>query len=162
MEELQAETDKAIARYAENTICPATGKSIRESWQNELLALRPLPKLPEPFDKVVTRTVRPDCCVVFENRQYTVPFQYVKDQVEIRGCADQIQLLADGKIIQEYPRHTAERILIDERCYEGPATDRVVPPPPLGEMTCRLKEIMETSVETRSIDFYAALSEVAK
>lgn len=100
--------------------------------------------------------------MAFEGRRYTVPFEYVKERVEVRGCAGRVQILAHGKVVQEYPRHTAERILINESCYDGPPTDRVLPPPPLGKLTTKLKEVMETDVEARSIDIYAALAEVAK
>ena len=162
IEELQQETDRAIERYARNTICPATGKTIHASWQDEVQLLRPPTLLPEPFDKVVTRVVRTDCCVFFENRQYTVPFQFVKEPVEIRGCADRVQILAHGKVVKEYPRHTEERILIDRTCYEGPATDRALPPPPQGKLTSRLEEVMALGVQTRSIDYYAKIAEVAR
>lgn len=162
LEELQAETDRAIQRYADRTICPATGKTIQRSWQDELPFLRPLSQLPDPFDKLVTRVVQADCCVAFEGRRYTVPFEFVKERVEIRGCAGRVQILAHGKVVQEYPRHTAERILIDESCYDGPATDRVLPPPPLGRLTTRIQEVVNANVEARSIDIYAAVAGVAK
>lgn len=38
-------------------ICPATGKTVRASWEEEREHLRPLPILPEPFDISVTRPV---------------------------------------------------------------------------------------------------------
>ncbi len=61
----------------------------------------------------------------FENRQYPVPFIHVGRQVEVRGCAGKVQILAAGSIIREYPRHTPERVLVDPSCYEGESTERV-------------------------------------
>jgi hypothetical protein len=82
--------------------------------------------------------------------------------VEIRGCADTVQILAQGEIVREYPRGTAERVLIDPSCYEGESTDRVLPPTPLGRMGRKLQEIMAMPVERRPIDLYAALAQVAR
>lgn len=110
----------------------------------------------------VTRTVHKDCMVRFENRSYPVPFALVGQRVEVRGCAATVQILADGRVVREYPRGTEERILIDPTCYEGEATDRVLPPTPLGKMGRRLQEIWEMPVERRPLDLYSALSEVAR
>ena len=81
---------------------------------------------------------------------------------EVRGCATTVQVLADGQVVAEYPRGTAERLLIDPACYEGEATDRVLPPTPLGKMGRRLQEIWQMPVEQRPLDLYVALSEVAR
>ena len=74
LEELQALTDERVERWAEQALCPATGRTVQESWQQELGRLAPLPLLPEPFDVAVTRPVHPDCTVHFEGRLYSVPF----------------------------------------------------------------------------------------
>ena len=111
---------------------------------------------------VVTRLVGRDCTVRFEGRTYAVPFAYVGTQVEVRGCAGKVQILAQGQVVQEYRRHTQERILIDPRCYQGEATEGVLPPPPLGKLGRRLQEILELPVEQRPLDLYAALAEVAR
>lgn len=162
IEEIQGLSDQRIAQWAQRAICPATGSSVRESWERERPFLGALPILPEPFDIAVTRPVRRDCTVSFENRFYCVPFRYVGERVEVRGCAGKVQLLADGQVLREYPRHTAERILVDPTCYEGEATKRVLAPPPLGKMGRKLAELSATPVEKRPIDLYAALAEVAR
>jgi len=73
-----------------------------------------------------------------------------------------VEIWAEGMQLMSYPRRSAERILIDPSCYEGEATDRVLPPPPLGRMGRRLQQIMEMPVDRRPIDLYAALAEVAR
>jgi hypothetical protein len=80
----------------------------------------------------------------------------------VRGCAGRVQILADGQVVQQYARGTRERVLIDPRCYEGAATERVLAPPPLGRMGRRLQEIASLPVEARPLDLYAALTEVAR
>lgn len=162
LEHLQQSTDERVERWADRASCPATGLSVLESWEKERRFLQPLPILPEPFDVAVTRTVRPDCMVSFENRSYSVPFEYAKEQVEIRGCSGSVQILARSRVIRQYPRNTKEQIMVDPTCYEGEATERVVPPTPLGKMGKKLEELYELPVEARPIDLYAALTEVSR
>ncbi len=51
---------------------------------------------------------------------------------------------------------------MDPGCFEGEATGRVLPPPPLGRMGRKLQEIYLLPVEARPVDLYAALAEVAR
>jgi transposase len=159
---LQRTTDEQVERWAQRAICPATGATVHESWQAEREYLRPLPALPEPFDLAVTRPVHDDCTVYFEGRQYVVPFDLARRQVEVRGCAGTVQILHGGTIVREYPRGTAKRLLIDPSCYEGEPTERALPPPPLGRMGRRLQDLLEMPVAQRPLDLYAALAEVAR
>lgn len=133
-----------------------------ESWRAEKERLAPLPVLPEPFDVVVTRPVTKDCMVAFEGHTYSVPFEHAGSEVEVRGCAGRVQVLADGRVLREYERGTERLVVIDPTCYEGPGTDRVAPPAPLGRMGARLQEILEMPVATRPIDLYEALAGVAR
>lgn len=162
LDHLQEVTDQRLEAWSKRTVCPATGKKIFESWEEEGERLAELPILPEPFDVVVTRPVHKDCMVYFENRSYPVPFVHVGKTVEVRGCAGKVQILAGGRIVREYPRHTPERLLLDPTCYEGKATDRVLPPTPLGRMGRKLQEIMAIPIQMRPLDLYAALAEVAR
>lgn len=162
LEDLQAWTDERLAAWSAKAVCPATGRSVEESWRAEKEHLAALPVLPEPFDVVVTRGVAKDCMVAFEGRSYAVPFAHVGTEVEVRGCAGKVQVLAGGRVVREYERGTAARVLIDPTCYEGEATDRVIPPAPLGRMSNRLAEILAMPVATRPMDLYAALVEVAR
>lgn len=162
LEELQAWTDERELKSAHRRRCPATGTSVYEAWQEEKPYLGALPLLPEPFDLVATRTVSGDCLVSFEGRQYSVPFAYLGKRVEARGCARDVQILADGCVVASHRRHTRERIVIDPRHFEGEATAEVIPPPPLGRMGRRLQEIASMEPERRPLDLYAALAEVAR
>ncbi len=163
LEELQQFTDARIERWAASAVCPATGTTVAAAWEAERALLRSLPAfLPEPFDVVARRPVHKDCMVRFEGRQYAVPFCCVGRHVEVRGCAAKVQVLFEDAVVVEYRRGTAERILIDPRCYAGESTDRVIAPPPLGRMGLRIAEIAKEGAPTRSIDFYARLMEVAR
>lgn len=159
--ELQSWTDERVEAWSDRTTCPATGDTVTRSWQAELAVMRALPVLPEPFDTVVTRRVHRDCTVNFEGRTYAVPFHLVGREVEVRGASGRVQVLTNGVVVQEYPRGTVERVLIDPSCYEGRSTERVQAPPPLGRMGRRMQEILELPVEERPLDLYAALAEVA-
>lgn len=162
LEELQAWTDARVETLASRRICPATGKTVQESWQDEQQHLKPLGMLPEPFDIAVTRKVHRDATVNFENRTYTVPFRLVKRRVEIRGCSEWVQVLWNGQVVAQHRRHTRERFVFDPAHYEGPGDDRVDPPVPLGKMGRRLLEIVSQPVQERPVDLYAALAEVAR
>lgn len=162
---LQEWTDAKALAMAKRRPCPATGKSIHESWLAERRFLQPLPEtLPEPFDIAVTRPVHKDCMVRFENHSYPVPFAYVGQEVEVRGCSGRVQIFdrETGQVLREYERHSAELIVIDQSCYEGEPTDRVQRPRPLGRMARKLVELAEMPVEERPVDLYAALAEVAR
>lgn len=161
-EELQSWTDERVARSAERRVCPPTGTSVRAAWEAEKSYLGPVPILPEPFDIVVTRTVAPDCTVVFEGRTYSVPFVLVGLRVEVRGCSEVVQVLHGARIVASHPRHTESRIVLDPQHFEGEATETILPPVPLGRMGRRLAQIAAMLPEQRPLDLYAELAEVAR
>ena len=159
---LQGDSDEQLARWDERRTCPATGRTVHDSWLEEQKALRPLPLLPEVFDVAVTRVVQKDCTVNFEGRAYSVPFRLCGLDVEVRVCATTVQVVHEGRVVAEHPRASRERVVLDPAHYEGPGDDRVAPPVPLGRMGRRLQEIVRQPVELRPIDLYAALAEVAR
>lgn len=161
-QQLQEHADNMDRQLAERRICPATGTTVIEAWRQERFFLSAVPLLPEPFDLVATRRVQPDCTVGFESRRYSVPFELLDRQVEVRGCAGVVQVVFDGGVVAEHPRHTPERILIDPAHYQGKASSEVLPPTPLGRMGRRLQEIAAMSPAQRPVDLYAALAEVAR
>jgi hypothetical protein len=89
---------------------------------------------------------------------------YMVRAMEVRGCSGSVQFLdpKTGIVLVSYPRHTAERILIDPACYAGPGTAEVLSPKPLSRMARKLEEIAAMPVERRPVDLYAALAEVAR
>jgi len=161
-EELQGWTDERVEKDARKRLCPATGTSVWEAWQEEKRHLAPLPLLPEPFDLAGTRTVAVDCTVAFEGRRYSVPFAHLGRAVTVHGCSRVVQVWAEGRVIAEHPRHGRERIVLDPRHYEGEATVDILPPLPLGRFGRRLEELMRMTPEKRPLDLYAALAEVAR
>ena len=161
--ELQAYTDEAVLSSARRRTCPVTGDSVLASYEVERGHLTPLPwPLPEPFDLVQQRRVGLDATVRFEGRTYSVPFVYAERELEVRGCAEVVQMWTDGKVVASHPRRTRSRLLIDPAHYEGPGDDRVAAPVPLGKMGRRLEEIAAMVPERRPLDLYAALAEVAR
>jgi hypothetical protein len=84
--------------------------------------------------------------------------------VEVRGCSGHVQVVdpLTAAVLVSYPRHTRERIVIDQACYDGAGTAEVLPPKPLGRMARKLQEIASLPVERRPVDLYAALAEVAR
>jgi len=162
LEELQVRTDAEVEHSARRRRCPATGTSVWEAWHAERERLAPLPILPVPFDHVATRRVAGDALVAFEGRQYSVPFANLGRTAEVRGGAGRVQVIVDHCVVADHPRHTAERLVIDPRHYDGPATPTVAPPTPLGRLGRRLQELAMMPVERRPLDLYAALAEAAR
>jgi transposase len=163
LHQLQSWTDQELTRWAQQRLCPVTGDSVEVSWQAEQTRLRALPSpLPLTFEMAVTRTVQKDCTVHFEGRSYSVPFVLCGLPVEVRGCAELVQVLHEGRVVAEHPRHSRARLLLQPAHYEGPGDERVAPPVPLGKMGQRLQQIVLQPVEQRPVDLYAALAEVAR
>ncbi|SEB08995.1 IS21 family transposase [Rubrimonas cliftonensis] len=163
LEALQAWTDARVEERSHRLSCPVTGTSVAEAWGTERALLTPLPEtLPEPFDVVVRRPVGVDCMVSFEGRRYSVPFRFVRQEVEVRGLAGRVQILRDCAVIADHPRGGAALIVKDDAHYEGESTERVIAPQPLGRMGRRLQELAAAPVHHRSIDLYARLAEVAR
>jgi transposase len=160
---LQAWTDGEVDAWAARRVCPATGETVEASWRAEQRLLRPLPgPLPLAFDVAVTRSVHKDCTGGFEGRCYSVPFVLCGLAVEVRGCAEVVQVWHEGRVVAEHPRHSRQRLLLDPAHYEGPGDERVAPPVPLGKLGRRLQEIVSQPVEQRPLDLYAALAEVSR
>ena len=161
--ELQAWTDARLAARAAERRCPATGTAVAEAWTEERRLLTPLPEtVPEPFDLVAARRVGRDGLVAFEGRQYSVPLRLIGETVEVRGVAGAVQVLKDCEMVACHPRGTERRLVIDQRHYDGPSTERVIAPPPLGRMGARIQELATMPVARRSIDLYAEPAEVAR
>jgi len=157
---LQATTERLLAEQAERRTCPAAGTSVAEAFAAEQPLLRPCDQLVEVFDKTAIHPVDKSCMVNFECHEYSVPFAYAFQQVEVRGVGDQVHIYKDDTLIATHPRHSAERNVINLDHYEGEATLEVLPPTPLGKVAKRLLELAADDVEYRSIDFYADLAEV--
>ena len=165
LDDLQSFTDEQLLRDSRKRICPVTGQSVFETWRFEQELLRPIPAtLPEPFDLIRTCRVHKDATIRFEGRTYTVPFEYVHGEVEVRGCSGFLQVVdrKSGLILRKYPRGTEQRLFIDPSCYVGEATGTVALPRPLGRMSRQLEKIAALPLQLRSIDIYAQLAEVAR
>lgn len=165
LDALRGWMQQSAETHAQRHRCPATGTLIHDAWVVESNLLRPLPDpCPEPFDIAVTRIVARDCTAAFEGRRYGVPFAYVDFPVEVRGCAGRVQIVDPmiGKVLKVWPRHTKELLLIDQDCYAGESTDRVLAPIPLGALGKRLMELGADGVQRRSIDIYAAVADLVE
>jgi hypothetical protein len=65
-------------------------------------------------------------------------------------------------VLAIHARYTPARLVIDPAHYDGPGTARVLAPPPLGRMGAKIMAMATAPVAPRSIEFYAALAEVAR
>lgn len=149
-EELQGLLDARSEELLDRLECPVTGTTVRTAWLAERLLLLPIPTMAEPFDVVVTRQVSRDCLVSFEGRRYSVPFAWVGRCVEIRGTHRHVVMWGEGSEIARHARGTRHKLLIDPEHYEGPSTDRVERPTPLGHRA-RLQMAGLSSASAKSL-----------
>ncbi|MCY4629205.1 MAG: hypothetical protein OXE58_16755 [Acidobacteria bacterium] len=125
---LDARSDALLDRLR----CPVTGGTVREALAEERQALQPLPSSAELFDVEVARQVSRDCLVSFEGRRYSVPFAWVGRLVDVRGTARDVVVRGGGEEIARHRRGTRALVLMKQSHYDGPSTDRVIRPTPLG------------------------------
>ena len=139
LEDLNAAVLERALERAKKLINPVSGDSVYDTWLAEREVLRALPAtLPTPFDVQVVRKVGRDCLVNFEGRQYAAPFRFAGRPVQVRGVPGRVQIIAEGSVVQEYPRGTKALLLIDQACYEpaisGVTEQPIQPPTPLGRI----------------------------
>lgn len=132
LEELGRVLDARSEQLLDRLRCPVTGGTVREALAEERRVLQPLPSGAELFDVEVTRQVSRDCLVSFEGRRYSVPFAWVGRLVDVRGTARDVVVRGGGEEIARHRRRTEALLLLNESHYEGPSTDRVIRPTPLG------------------------------
>ena len=80
-----------------------------------------------------------------------------------------MQILVDGEIVQEYPRHTKARLLVDQACYDpakvssfrpansGATEQRVQAPAPLGRIGRAIVADKSWEAAQRPLSDYEAL-----
>ena len=141
---------------------PMTGTTITEALALERPLLQALPPVHEPFDCVVARRVSRDCLVSFEGRRYSVPFRVVRRTVEVRGTAQHVVVLAEGREVARHARHTAARLVLVSGHYDGASTAAVRAPTPLGRRAqLQLAGLPSPSAVARPMSAYIALVEEA-
>ncbi|MGH7711785.1 MAG: IS21 family transposase [Gemmatimonadaceae bacterium] len=162
--QLQQALDQRAAELHTRRRCPVTGTTVAEALVRERPLLQPVPAIHEPFDVVVARRVSRDCLVSFEGRRYSVPFAWVNRLLEVRGTAQHVVLLGEGRELARHPRGTARRLVLDAAHYEGDSTPSVVRPTPLG-MRARLQlsgvGLPAPTAIARPLSAYVALVEEA-
>lgn len=170
LEDLNEAVSERTLKRARKLINPVTGDSIYDTWLAERDALQALPEtLPLPFDVQVARTVGRDCLISFEGRQYAVPFPLTGRTVQVRGAPGKVQIIAEGRVVQEYPRGTKARLLVDRSCYDpakvsnlrpaisGVTEARVESPAPLGRIGRAIVAEKSWEAATRPLSDYEAL-----
>lgn len=161
LECLQSALDARAAALHMRRRSPMTGTSITDALVAERLLLQPVPTVHEPFDCVVARRVTRDCLVSFEGRRYSVPFASVGRQVEVRGTAQHVVILAEGREVARHDRHTAARLVLVSGHYDGPSTATVQAPTPLGRRAqlqlAAMPGLPTPAAVARPLDDYVAL-----
>jgi transposase len=165
LESFQAALDERAAELHDRRSSPMTGTTITEALSAERSLLQPVPAVHEPFDCVVARRVSRDCLVSFEGRRYSVPFAWVGHSVEVRGTAQHVVVVAEGRELTRHARHTAARLVLTPTHYEGESTQAVRAPTPLGRRAqlqlAGLRDLPTSTMIARPLSAYVALVEEA-
>ena len=165
LECLQAALAERAERLHDRRRCPMTGTTITEALAAERLVLQPVPAVHEPFDCVVARRVTRDCLVSFDGRRYSVPFVSVGRVVEVRGTAQHVVILAEGREVARHARHTAARLMLVSAHYDGESTATVRAPSPLGRRAqlqlAAIPGLPTPATVARPLSAYIALVEEA-
>lgn len=165
LESFQMALDVRAAELHERHRCPMTGTTITAALAAEQGRLQPVPSVHEPFDCVVARRVSRDCLVSFESRRYSVPFASVGRTVEVRGTAQHVVVLAEGRELARHARHTAARLVVTPTHYDGESTTAVRAPTPLGRRArlqlAALPGLPTPAAVVRPLSAYIALVEEA-
>lgn len=89
--------------------------------------------------------------------------------MQVRGAPGKVQIIAKGRVVQEYPRGTKARLLVDQSCYDpargstfGLAFLRVAeagaePPAPLGRIGRAIVAEKSWEAARRPLSEYEAL-----
>ena len=165
LEQFQHALDARAVERHDHRRSPMTGTTITEALAAERPLLQRLPTVHEPFDCVVARRVSRDCLVSFEGRRYSVPFRAVGRTVEVRGTAQHVVVLAEGREVARHARHTTARLVLVPAHYEGESTPAVRAPTPLGRRAhlqlAGISGLPAPSAVARPMSAYIALVEEA-
>lgn len=165
LDQFQSALDARAVEMHDHRRSPMTGTTITEALAAERPLLQLLPTVHEPFDCVVARRVSRDCLVSFEGRRYSVPFRVVGRTVEVRGAAQHVVVLSEGREIARHARHTAARLVLVPAHYDGESTTAVRAPTPLGRRAhlqlAGIAGLPAPSAVARPMSAYIALVEEA-
>src|SRR5690554_5880765 len=91
------EADRGRQRAGEN-------RTVGELYEEERAELLALPE--RPYECAARQTAKVDSSsrVRFETNAYSVPWQYVHRNVELKAYVDRVAVVADGRVIAEHPR----------------------------------------------------------
>ena len=75
-----------------------------DRFEQERGLLRPLPAIPFDTDEVLPVVVSPHARVAFDGKRYSVPPQFVRQTLTLRGNRDQLRLLHEGQVAAQHVR----------------------------------------------------------
>jgi transposase len=75
-----------------------------DRFQQERALLRPLPAIPFDSDEVVPAIVSPHARIAFDGNRYSVPPQFVRRPITLRGNRDELRLLHEGQVVAQHVR----------------------------------------------------------
>ena len=91
-----------------------------DRFQEERAHLLPLPAEPFDTDRVLYPKVSKDCVVRVDTNDYSVPWQYARQPLEVRVDERWVRLLCQGQEVGRHPRcYARHQQIIDRSHYDG-------------------------------------------
>lgn len=156
LEDLQAQLRAWLGQVANRRVHGTTHRWIPEAWEEEKPKLQPLgTRCPYPYVPEVTRKVATDAFVDYGTNRYSVPWQHVGHEVQVRQADERIEILHGGAVIAQH-RALAGRYQVQA----VPAHHQGMPYGPSGrrKATSVLVVPAAPQVETRSLAVYDAVA----
>jgi transposase len=79
-------------------------QSIESLWEEEKLTLRSLPTEPFGIAKIKTYTVNSNASVSVEQHQYSVPYRFIGQKIEVHLLPSKVEVFDQGVCVARHPR----------------------------------------------------------
>lgn len=122
-------------------------------WREELspVAFQP----PYALQIFAVRKVAADCLISFEASRYSVPWQYVRQLVDVQVAGEQVKIYHQGALIAEHPLATKPYQVVLQRSHYG---DLGKPRDPSRPQLPQKPLQSTPEVDVRSLDVYALVT----
>lgn len=146
VDDLNRRYEEWLDTIANQRVHGTTGKAPFALWEQEKLALLPLPEKEYEYFELLSRKVATDCLISVEGSRYSVPWKYAGSTVSVKNYPDHFAVFSATEKISEHQktREKNQMIIIREH-YEGLRQRRE--PTRLSTMQARFKMLAENHGE---------------
>lgn len=104
LEELNEKLINDCLSYRNNHKVQSRAVTVKDAYQEESLYLHPVPMYKYDTSRTITPDVGDYSTVRFEKNNYSVPIRYLRRTVTVKGYADKVLIMYNGKLIATHDR----------------------------------------------------------